>query len=39
MRYVIFTLQNMAPEQLKMNPFKPIIQVDPNQQLDTEERE
>ena len=41
MKYVIFTLQKMTPEQLKMNPFKPIIKVNTptNQQLDTEERE
>ena len=37
MKYVIFTLQKMTPEQLKMNPFKPIIKVNPNQELDTEE--
>ena len=37
MKYVIFTLQKMTPEQLKMNPFIPIIKVNPNQELDTEQ--
>ena len=39
MKYVNFTLQKMTPEQLKMNPFKPIIKDNPNQELDTEEGE
>ena len=26
MKYVNFTLQKMTPEQLKMNPFKPIME-------------
>ena len=33
MKYVIFTLQEMPPEQLKQNP----ITVHPNQKLDTDE--
>ena len=33
MKYVIFTLQEMTPEQLKQNP----ITVHPNQKLDTDE--
>ena len=39
MKYVIFNLQKMTPEQLKMDPFKPIIKINPNQQLDTNEGE
>ena len=39
MKYVIFTLQEMTPEQLKMNPFKPIIKVNPNEELDIDEGE
>ena len=35
MKYVIFTLQEMTPEQLKQNP----ITVHPNQQLDTDDGE
>ena len=35
MKYVIFTLQEMTPEQLKMNPFRPLIKVE----LDKEEGE
>ena len=35
MKYVIFTLQKMTPEQLKLNP----LTVHPNQKLDTEEGE
>ena len=35
MKYVIFTLQEMTPEQLKQNP----ITVHPNQRLDTDEEE
>ena len=35
MKYVIFTLQEMTPEQLKQNP----IIVHPNQKLDTDEGE
>ena len=29
----------MTPEQLKMNPFKPILKVNPNQQLDADDGE
>ena len=35
MKYVIFTLQQMTPEQLKQNP----ITVHPNRKLDTDEGE
>ena len=35
MKYVIFTLQEMTPQQLKQNP----ITVHPNQKLDTDEGE
>ena len=37
MKYVIFPLQKMSPEQLKMNPFKTIIKDNTNQKLDKEE--
>ena len=36
MRYVFFTLHRMTPEQMKMNPIKPIIIVKTNEELDTE---
>ena len=39
MKYVNFTLQEMTPEQMKMNPIKPIIKVKTNEELDTEEGE
>ena len=39
MKYVKFTLQEMTPEQKKMNPIKPIIKVKTNEELDTEEGE
>ena len=39
MKYVKFTLQEMTPEQMKMNPIKPIIKVNTNEELDTEEGE
>ena len=39
MKYVNFTLKEMNPEQMKMNPIKPIIKVKTNEQLDTEEGE
>ena len=39
MKYVIFTLHRMTPEQMKMNPIKPIIKVKTNEELDTEEGE
>ena len=38
MKYVKFTLQEITPEQIKMNPIKPIIKVKTNEELDTEER-
>ena len=39
MKYVLFTLYRMTPEQMKMNPIKPIIKVKTNEELDTEEGE
>ena len=39
MKYVNFTLKEMTPEQMKMNPIKPIIKVNTNEKLDTEEGE
>ena len=39
MKYVNFTLKEMTPEQMKMNPIKPIIKVKINEELDTEEGE
>ena len=39
MKYLKFTLQEMTPEQMKMNPIKPIIKVKTNEELDTEEGE
>ena len=39
MKYVLFTLHRMTPEQMKMNPIKPIIKVMTNDKLDTEEGE
>ena len=39
MKYVKFTLHRMTPEQMKMNPIKPIIKVKTNEEHDTEERE
>ena len=39
MKYVNFTLKEMTPEQMKMNPIKPIIKVKTNDELDTEEGE
>ena len=39
MKYVLFTLHRMTPEQMKMNPIKPIIKVMTNEELDTEEGE
>ena len=39
MKYVLFTLHRMSPEQMKMNPFKPIIKVKTNEELDKEEGE
>ena len=37
MKYVLFTLHRMTPEQMKMNPIKPIIKVKTNEELDKEE--
>ena len=39
MKYVNFMLKEMTPEQMKMNPIKPIIKVNTNEELDTEEGE
>ena len=39
MNYVNFTLKEMTPEQMKMNPIKSIIKVKSNEELDTEEGE
>ena len=39
MKYVNFTLEEMTPEQMKMNPIKPITKVKTNEELDIEEGE
>ena len=39
MNNVNFTLKEMTPEQMKMNPINPIIKVKTNEELDTEEGE
>ena len=39
MKYVNFTLKEMTPEQMKINPIKPIIKVKTNEELETEEGE
>ena len=39
MKYVFFTLHRMTPEQMKVNPIKPIIKFKTNEELDTEEGE
>ena len=39
MKYVLFTLHRMTPEQIMMNPIKLIIKVKTNEELDTEEGE
>ena len=39
MKYVLYTLHRMTPEQMKMNSIKPIIKVKTNEELDTEEEE
>ena len=39
MNYVNFTLKEMTPEQMKMKPIKPMIKVNTNEELDTEEGE
>ena len=38
-KYVAFTIETMAPEQLNINPIKPIIKVNANQELDANEGE
>ena len=38
-KYVIHHKHSMTPEQLKQKPFKPIIKVSINEELDTEEGE
>ena len=39
MKYVFYILHRMTPEQMKMNPTKPIIKVKTNEELDKEEGE
>ena len=39
MKYVFYNLHRMTPEQMKMNPIKPIIKVKTNEELDTEKGE
>ena len=39
MKYVFYILLRMTPEQMKMNPIKPIIKVKTNKELDTEKGE
>ena len=39
MKYVNFTFKELTPEQMKINPIKPIIKVKTNEELDTEEGE
>ena len=39
MKYVNFTLGEMTPEQMKINPINPIIKVKTDEELDTEEGE
>ena len=39
MKYVLFTLHRMTPEQMEMNLIKPIIKVRTNEELDTEKGE
>ena len=39
MKYVFYILHRMTPEQMKMNPIKPIIKVKTNEELDKEEGE
>ena len=36
MKYLLFILHRMTPEQMKMNPIKPIIKVKTNEETDTE---
>ena len=37
MKYILFTLHRMTPEQMKKNPIKPNIKVKTNEELDKEE--
>ena len=39
MKYVFYILHRMTPEQMKMNPIKPIIKVKTNEELDKEDGE
>ena len=39
MKFVNFTIKEMTPEQMKMKPIKPIVKVNTNEVLDTEEGE
>ena len=39
MKYVLFTLHRMTPEQMKMNPIKPIIKIKTNEELEKKEGE
>ena len=39
MTYVLYSLHRMTPEQMKMNPIKPIIKVKTNEELDIEKGE
>ena len=39
MKYVFYTLHRMTPEQMKLNPIKPMIKVKTNEELDTEKGE
>ena len=39
MKYELFTLHRMTPDQMKMNPIKLIIKVKANEELDKEEGE
>ena len=39
MNYVNFTLKEMTPEQMNMNPIKPIIKVKTNDKIDSDEGE
>ena len=39
MKYLNFMLKEMTPELMKMNPIKPIVKVNTNEELDTDEGE
>ena len=39
MKYLLFTSHRTNPEQMKMNPIKPINKVQTNEERDTEEGE